>query len=124
MEFDMSKMGMIFCLIYMLIIILCCSLALWADGDPKGQFVLLQIPLVLFAQLDILRKIGLDTLLLNSWFVGYLVIVPPTFALLYCFGWFIEYIKASKLVYIALGIYIASNVLGVLIAYIFLGILS
>jgi hypothetical protein len=95
MEFDMSKMGMIFCLIYMLIIILCCSLALWANGDPKGQFVLLQIPLVLFAQLDILRKIGLDTLLLNSWFVGYLVIVPPTFVLLYCFGWFIEYIKGK-----------------------------
>ena len=95
MEFDMSKMGMIFFLIYMLIIILCCSLAFWPGGDSKGQFVLLQTPLVLFAQLDILRKIGLDTLLLNSWFVGYLVIVPPTFVLLYCFGWFIEYIKGK-----------------------------
>jgi hypothetical protein len=109
MEFDMSKTGMAFCLIYMLIIILCCSLALWADGDPKGQFVLLQLPLAL--QLGILHKIGLDTLLPNSWFVGYLVIVPPTFAPLYCFGWFIEYMKARKqetlLVFIILIVYIA-----------------
>lgn len=82
----MSKIGFILCFLYSLIAGLCVLASVSSTGDPKGEFVLLQLPLAL--QLAALDWLGLSSALSNlSWVAAYMLIGPPTLALLYSVGW-------------------------------------
>jgi hypothetical protein len=82
----MSKIGFILCFLYSLIAGLCVLASVSSTGDPKGEFVLLQLPLAL--QLAALDWLGLSSALSNlSWVAAYMLISPPTLALLYSVGW-------------------------------------
>ncbi|CAB3634349.1 MAG: hypothetical protein J0I68_26005 [Achromobacter sp.] len=84
-----SWTGIVFAALYLAIVILCIAGALSADGDDKGRFVLLQLPLAL--QLALLHELNLDRLLGElSWVGGYLLIGLPTLALFYFAGWGLE----------------------------------
>ena len=90
----MSRAGFILCVMYAVVIALCFVVTLWAEGDFKGQFVLLQLPIAL--QGAALQSVGLGPLLERlSWVSSYFVIGLPTFALLYAMGWFVERIFTS-----------------------------
>lgn len=85
----MSRIGKILCLIYALIIIGCFAVAYSADGDFKGQYVLLQLPLAL--QMAGINAIGLSPQLQNlSWVGAYVLLGLPTFLFLYFVGWVID----------------------------------
>lgn len=82
----MSKIGFILCFLYLTITGLCVGASLSSSGDPKGDFVLLQLPLAL--QLAALDWLGLSRILSNlSWTGAYLLIGLPTLVLLYSIGW-------------------------------------
>lgn len=84
-----SWTGIVFAALYLAIVILCVAGALSADGDDKGRFVLLQLPLA--PQLALLHELNLDRLLRDlSWVGGYLLIGLPTLALFYFAGWGLE----------------------------------
>ncbi|MFY3680982.1 hypothetical protein [Achromobacter xylosoxidans] len=84
-----SWTGIVFAALYLAIVILCIAGALSADGDDKGRFVLLQLPLAL--QLALLHELNLDRQLGElSWVGGYLLIGLPTLALFYAVGWGLE----------------------------------
>ncbi|MGB3433450.1 hypothetical protein [Achromobacter sp.] len=85
----LSWTGIVFAALYLAIVILCVAGALSADGDDKGRFVLLQLPLA--PQLALLHELNLDRLLGDlSWVGGYLLIGLPTLALFYFAGWILE----------------------------------
>ena len=85
----MSRIGKILCLIYASIIIVCFAFAYSADGDFKGQYIFLQIPIVL--QMAGIDAIGLSPKLQNlSWVGAYGLLGLPTFLLLYFVGWAID----------------------------------
>lgn len=85
----MSRIGKVLCLIYALIIIACFAVAYSADGDFKGRYVLLQLPLVL--QMAGINAIGLSPKLQNfSWVGAYALMGIPTFLFLYFVGWAID----------------------------------
>lgn len=87
----MSKAGLSLCFVYLAITALCVFASLTASGDPKGGFVLLQLPLVL--QLAAIDGLGLGSALTNlPWVAAYLLIGLPTLALLYGVGWVLEYL--------------------------------
>lgn len=74
-----SWTGIVFAALYLAVAILCIAGALSADGDDKGRFILLQLPLAL--QLALLHDLNLDRLLDDlSWTGGYLLIGLPTLA--------------------------------------------
>ncbi|MEB6662530.1 hypothetical protein MXL91_13855 [Achromobacter ruhlandii] len=84
-----SWTGIVFAALYLAIVILCIAGALSTDGDDKGRFILLQLPLAL--QLALLHDLNLDRLLGDlSWTGGYLLIGLPTLALFYFVGWGLE----------------------------------
>jgi hypothetical protein len=84
-----SWTGIVFAALYLAVVILCIAGALSADGDDKGRFILLQLPLAL--QLALLHDLNLDRLLGDlSWTGGYLLIGLPTLALFYFVGWGLE----------------------------------
>ncbi|GGY56341.1 hypothetical protein GCM10007387_43520 [Pseudoduganella albidiflava] len=59
--------------------------ALWAEpGDPKGSYVLLQLPIAL--QLAALPDSLLQRMGGMSWTMAYLAIWPPTLLALYALG--------------------------------------
>lgn len=81
----MSRIGTTLCLIYALIIIVCFAFAYSADGDFKGQYVFLQLPIVL--QMAGIDAIGLSPKLQNlSWVGAYGLLGLPTFLFLYFVG--------------------------------------
>lgn len=83
-----SRIGLFFCALYALAIVCCLVFSLSASGDPKGQFVLTQLPICL--QAFVLDAIGLGSILEGLGFVNaYLFIAPPTFAVLYLIGWYL-----------------------------------
>jgi hypothetical protein len=85
----MSKIGLTFCLIYVAFAGLCIWASLDSSGDPKGSFVLLQLPLTL--QLGLLDWLGLDSLLRGaSWPAAYSVIGSLTLVALYLSGWLVS----------------------------------
>ena len=84
----MSRIGLIFCGVYAAIILGCVALSLSAGGDPKGQFVFMQLPIAL--QGSLAQQLGLGSQLAGlSWFWAYALFGIPTFALLYAVGWLI-----------------------------------
>lgn len=80
----MSKFGLILCTLYVAISVLC----IWTgatSSDPKGSFVLLQLPLAL--QATLLHSLGVNHFLDNlSWPAVYALIGLPTLAILYSVG--------------------------------------
>jgi hypothetical protein len=84
-----SRLGGGFVLLYASAIVICLAMAFGADGDPKGRFVFLQLPIVL--QGTVLSALGLGSLLSGmSWGAAYATLAIPTFALLYLLGWAID----------------------------------
>lgn len=91
----MSRIGKNLCLVYALIIFGCFVVALSVDGDFKGYFVFLQLPIAL--QMTGIDAIGLSSELQNlSWVVVYIIIGIPTFLLLYFVGWAIEAVVQNR----------------------------
>ena len=85
----LNLVGIILCIIYALIMLICLAIAYSADADDKGQFVFLQLPIAF--QMAGLHALGLSTLLRDiSWLAAYLLIGVPTFLSLYFLGFFIE----------------------------------
>jgi hypothetical protein len=82
---NMSKTGSILCGIYAAVIIICIAISASADGDFKGQFVFLQLPIAL--QLALVQELGLIEFFKEmTWFPAYLILGLPTFGLLYLLG--------------------------------------
>ena len=85
----MSRIGTSLCLVYALIIFACLAFAYSADGDFKGQYVFLQLPIAF--QMAGIDAIGLSSQLQNiSWVGAYALLGLPTFFLLYFVGWAID----------------------------------
>ncbi|MGB4811598.1 MAG: hypothetical protein WBP13_03825 [Methylophilaceae bacterium] len=85
----MSKIGASLCSFYALIILLCLYLTYTAGGDYKGQYIFLQLPIVL--QMAAVQALGLSKFFTNlSWVGAYLLFALPTFILLYGLGWLID----------------------------------
>jgi hypothetical protein len=83
----MSKVGLALCFLYAAASALCIWGSFATDGDNKGAFVLLQLPLAL--QLAALDWLGFRSLLSEmSWPVAYAFIGSLTLAFLYGVGWF------------------------------------
>lgn len=80
----MSKLGLTLSTLYVTTSVLC-ILAGVTSSDPKGSFVLLQLPLALQAAL--LHSLGIGRFLNNlSWPTVYVVLGLPTVAILYGTG--------------------------------------
>lgn len=88
----MSKFGIAFCLTYLLAIVVCVGFTLTANGDPKGQFVVAQIPIALQGSLAVGLGFG-PAMAKLSWPEAYLYLAGPTFVLLYVAGWLITTIR-------------------------------
>jgi hypothetical protein len=89
----MSRLGVVLCSFYLLIIATCLALSLSAGGDFKGQFVFMQLPIALQEALlvSLLQAVGLVSWLAElGWMEAYLLLGLPTFVALYAFGWVIE----------------------------------
>ncbi|WP_020168775.1 MULTISPECIES: hypothetical protein [Methylotenera] len=85
----LNRVGVIFCIIYALIILACLAMAYSAGEDNKGVFVFLQLPIVF--QMAAIHELGLSVFLREiSWAGAYLLIGIPTFLLLYFVGFFIN----------------------------------
>ncbi len=79
-----SKVGLAFVVFYLILTLIC---VIWAFtvSDPKGKFVLLQLPVAL--QLVVVQELGYIKLLVGlSWFVIYPLIIIPTLVILYQIG--------------------------------------
>jgi len=81
----MNRIGKILCLIYALIIVICIAFAYSSGGDFKGQYIFLQLPIVI--QMAGIDAIGLSPKLQNlSWVGAYGLLGLPTFLFLYFIG--------------------------------------
>ena len=81
---NMNRLGIVFCSIYALIIIICFTVSFLAD-DFKGQFVFLQLPIAL--QSAFIVALGFAPILQNlSWVSAYVILGLPTFLILYFNG--------------------------------------
>lgn len=81
----MSRLGIVLCQIYAFIIAMCIVIALLKEGDPKGKFVLMSVPISLqqaaLKELNIVIPRGQF-----YWLQAYVLIGLPTFMLLYFIG--------------------------------------
>ncbi|MBI3222422.1 MAG: hypothetical protein HYZ46_04990 [Nitrosomonadales bacterium] len=85
----MSRIGLVLCVLYVLIIAACFTMAFSSGTDLKGQFVFMQLPIAI--QGALLQALGLGSFLGQlSWVLAYMLIVPSTFVLLYFAGWLID----------------------------------
>lgn len=83
----LSRLGIIFCLLYLLPTIACVALGLSSD-DNKSSFVLFQLPLAV--QLSALKAAGFREALSGlSWPGAYLLLCSPVIVLFYCVGWWL-----------------------------------
>ena len=86
-----NRLGLSLCAIYLALTLLLVWAALSTEGDPKGHFVLLQLPIAL--QLAVIDLLGLATYMREwSFPVAYLVFVPTTCIALYASGVAITYV--------------------------------
>ncbi|MBO9741265.1 hypothetical protein J7432_20215 [Xanthomonas axonopodis pv. begoniae] len=91
-----SVVGVALCLLYLAATAFCVWGALSAQGDPKGYFVLLQLPLT--PQLIALDALHADAWLTNMpWATSYVLLVPPFLAVLYAFGHAVQWLIARLL---------------------------
>lgn len=85
----MSRLGLVLCAIYAAIILVCVAISLSADGDPKGQFVFMQLPIAM--QAGLVQTLGFGSALASlSWPAAYALLGLPVFALLYGVGWLLS----------------------------------
>ncbi|MCC8475982.1 hypothetical protein LN458_18550 [Xanthomonas arboricola] len=86
-----SVFGTVLCLLYVAGTALCVWAASDAGGDPKGHFVLLQLPLT--PQLTVLEAMGADAWLTDMpWVHSYLLLVPPFLVALYLVGYAVQWL--------------------------------
>jgi len=86
-----NRLGLSLCAIYLALTLILVLAALSADGDPKGHFVLLQLPIAL--QLAVVDLLGLTNHMREwSFPVAYSVFVPATCIALYASGIAISYV--------------------------------
>ncbi|KKW81113.1 hypothetical protein J0904_12430 [Acinetobacter bereziniae] len=84
-----SKIGLSFCIIYLLLSAFCLYIALDPMTDNKGNFVFLQLPIGF--QVSAFNVIGLGPLLDRlSWMEAYSLVVPVTLLFLYGIGWLLS----------------------------------
>lgn len=81
----LNRLGLSLCVVYLALALISVLAALSADGDPKGHFVPLQLPIAL--QLAVVELLGL-AIYMREWSfpVAYSVFVPVTCILLYASG--------------------------------------
>jgi hypothetical protein len=85
---SLNRLGLVLCIIYLIIVGLFLSAGLASGEDPKGQFVLLQLPISV--QLAILDELGLTLYFKNwSWPIAYAAFIPPACFGLYFIGIFV-----------------------------------
>lgn len=84
-----SKTGLAFAGFYLIITLVCVAGALSADGDDKGHFVLLQLPLTI-ALAPLVHYPSLRTFVPDTWPATYLLFWTPTAFLFFLAGWLIE----------------------------------
>ncbi|HLO76781.1 MAG TPA: hypothetical protein VK196_10045 [Magnetospirillum sp.] len=90
----MSRVGIILCALYALVIAACVASAFSSD-DFKGSYVLLQLPIAL--QIALISALGLAPLMRNlNWLETYALLATPTFAVLYGLGWVLEWPHKGK----------------------------
>lgn len=90
----MSRIGIILCVLYALVIATCVAIAA-TSGDFKSSYVLLQLPIAL--QMALIAALGLVPLVEHlSWPEAYALLATPTFAILYGFGWAVERLHKGK----------------------------
>jgi uncharacterized membrane protein SpoIIM required for sporulation len=83
-----SKVGLGLALLYVLLSLACVALSLASEGDPKGKFVLLQLPIA--AQIALLHELGFGRFLAPlGWVAGYILLGIPTVVFLYFLGKFL-----------------------------------
>lgn len=81
----LSRLGTAFALLYLLPTLACMVMALSSASDPKGYFVLLQLPIAL--QMAALSALGMaDSFRDISWVEGYLLLGLPVVLALYGLG--------------------------------------
>lgn len=91
----MNRFGVALCAAYLLVILACLGLAAGVEGDSKGRFVFLQLPIAL--QGSIACTMGLGPVLRDlSWVGAYLLMAGSTFMLLYGVGWLVTPMRSSK----------------------------
>ncbi|MFW2175650.1 hypothetical protein ACG95N_19315 [Acinetobacter guillouiae] len=84
-----NKIGLSFCIIYLLLSAFCLYIALDPMTDNKGNFVFLQLPIGF--QVSAFNAIGLGPLFDRlSWTQAYSFVVPITLLFLYGIGWLLS----------------------------------
>ncbi|MFW1746537.1 hypothetical protein ACG9XW_10030 [Acinetobacter guillouiae] len=84
-----SKIGLSFCIVYLLLTAFCLYIALDPMTDNKGNFVFLQLPIGF--QVSAFNAIGLGALFDRlSWMQAYSFVVPVTLLFLYGIGWLLS----------------------------------
>jgi hypothetical protein len=77
------------CILYTAGTATCWLMAYASNADPKGNFVLKQIPIAI--QLALLDWLGLRSLAHNlSWFTAYAILFPLAILVLYGIGWLVS----------------------------------
>ena len=81
----LNRLGLFLCAIYLALTLLLVWAAFRAEGDPKGHFVLRQLPIAF--QLGLVELLGLATYMREwSFPVAYSVFIPVTCVFLYASG--------------------------------------
>ena len=89
-----SVVGLTLCVIYGVIALALVALAL-SESDPKGRFVLLQLPIAL--QMGFVHAVGLGGLLHGlSWTMAYVCLGIPTLVALYFGGAYAQKLLGAK----------------------------
>jgi len=89
-----SKIGLVLALIY-LILLLACVVWAFTVTDPKGKFVILQLPLAI--QMAGLDEIGILKYFTDiSWTIAYVMIGIPTLLIYYCIGCILDKVFSRK----------------------------
>lgn len=78
-----SRLGIGLCIGYLTVVALCVLIALASDDDPKGRYVLLQLPIALQASPFLGQGSFISAL---SWIEAYTLFGVPTLVLLYVVG--------------------------------------
>lgn len=79
-------LSFILCGLYLAATVVCLVWAFLASGDPKGHFVLMQLPLAPIAAM--IQAVGLGYLIRDlNWISAYVVLFSLSLGFLYLMGW-------------------------------------